>query len=75
MQRFSFQQGANHPHGKPVASPNGVDNVVDFYRGNCALFTVCGFKPRAVGTRFQHHGLHAVAEIEIRNPFRRLLSG
>ena len=29
-QRFSFQQGANHPDGKAIAGANGIDDVIHF---------------------------------------------
>jgi hypothetical protein len=37
LQRFSFQQGANHPDGKAIAGADGIDDVIDFYRRNAPV--------------------------------------
>src|SRR5690606_8181695 len=56
LQWFSFQQCANDPDSKAIASAHGVDHVLDFNGSDRALLTTGGFKPCAIGTGFQHHG-------------------
>ena len=42
MQRATFQQGADNAYRKAIASPNGINYVVHFYRCHAALLAVGG---------------------------------
>lgn len=44
-QGFAFQQGANHPDGKAVASADGIDDVFDFNGINRSLFAAGALEP------------------------------
>jgi hypothetical protein len=75
MQRFAFQQGANHAHGKAIARADGIDDVLNLHRRDRALFAVGRFKPCAIGTGFQHHRFYPVIQVKIGNAFRRIFAG
>jgi hypothetical protein len=51
LQRFAFQQGANHPTAKPSPAPT-VSTTLSTFTPRPRPVRRGGFKPGAVGSRF-----------------------